>query len=260
MAYIGNLRQYHLSDILRLIGDGLRRGRLVVERSGLRAELYCENGYLTHVWRNGTMPPLVQQWMDADLLTFTKLSQLAQQIGIDPLQLPDAQLAQFVIETSLLTPEQITNWAMNDVIGLLGILFSWNDGDYRFEDGMVPPNGRLRVPLSIALVLNTLVQRSASWQVAQPTIVVDLDDVLDFADIEPTYPHPIQVTREQWRILTLVDGESTVAEIAAHVANEAKVFPLDQQRYAVELQRFQEQTQRIASELVSSGLAVQTIH
>lgn len=257
MSYIGNLRQYHLNDVLRLIGDGLRRGRLVVERGGLRAELYCENGFLMHVWRNGAMPSLAQQWIAANLLTASALTQIGAQLNADPQLIPDNQLAQTAVDLGMMSPEQVTSWAMSDAVMLLGILFSWSDGDYRFEEGMVPPAGRVRVPLPIPLVLNTLVQRTASWQVAHPTITVSPSNVLDFADIEPTYPQSIQLTHEQWRLMTLVDGESTVAQIAAHLTRESGQSPqLDQQRYEMELHRFEEDALRVASELVNEGIAV----
>lgn len=258
MTLSGNLRQYHPSDILRLIGDGLRRGRLVVERGGFRADLYCENGYLIHVWRNGSMPSLAQQWLSSGLLAAASLTSITAQTNVDPAALSDSQFVQLAVESGAVSSDQLAAWAMNDAVALLNVLFSWGDGDFLFEEGPVPPPGRLRVPLPIPLVLGTLMQRSASWQVVHPDVpAVALTDVLEFTDIAVDLPQPIQLTREQWQVLTLVDGQSSLMTIALELANRSGVqAEIDQQRYAVEVRRYEALVLRAASELVAKDIAV----
>jgi hypothetical protein len=257
VAYVGSLRQYYLGEILRILGDGLRRGRLVVERGGLRADLYCENGYIVSVWRSGPFPSLAQRWVASGLLFTEQLEQIARVTGYDPTEMPDAQLANLCLEQQIITIERLTEWAQQDVVDLLSILFSWRDGDYRFEEGLTAPPTRLRVPLTIPMVLNAVVQSGAHhWYEAPPPVSVSPGDVLDFADIRPDEPRQIQITREQWGLLTLVDGISTLEDITQQMMPPPDTSNFDPQRYAFDLQRKQESVLRIAGELIGEGIAV----
>ena len=272
MAYVGNLRQYSFGEVLRLIGDGMRRGRIVVERAGLRADLYCENGYLLHVWRSGMTTPLAQRWLNSRFINPAQLAQLGAVAGTDLAQLSDADCARLAVERMLITAERLMEWAMSDAVDLLAVLLAWPDGDYRFEDGFAAPANRLLVPLSIPTVLGMTMQRMGAMPTpvphsqpmpptnqAMPVIPFDvqLDNVLDFADLDPNDPVPVQLTRDQWRVLTLVDGESTLAAIAQNLATTApNALITDQQRYFVELRRNEELVVRVAAELVGEGIAV----
>lgn len=261
MANVGNLRQYQLGDILRLIGDGLRRGRLVVERGGLRADLYFENGYLLHVWRSGPVPPLAQRFVNTRLLTPSQVAQLGTLANMDPNTLADSQCVQLAIDNGLLTGDQVTEWVLQDAVDLLSVLFSWHDGDYRFEEGLTPPPNRLRVALPIPGVMGTTVQRNGPWQSAQPTVQVTLQDVLDFAEMDPNDPQPVQLTRDQWRLLTLVDGESPLTNLAERMAMATQGAPNDDpQRFYIEVRRAEELVVRVASELVGDGVTVVAAH
>ncbi len=256
MAYVGNLRQFPLSEVLRLIGDGLRRGRLVVERGGLRADLYCDNGYLLHVWRSGPVTPLAQRWLNSRFITPAQVAQVGALASIDPFNLSDADFVQFANERNVITLDQVQEWALSDAVDLLTVLLSWRDGDYRFEEGIAAPATRLRVPLPIPAVLGQTMQRISPVQASQAPIDVAIDDVLDFADLDANDPQPVQLTRDQWRVLTMVDGESTLATIAQNLVNASATPLADQQRYLLELRRNEEAVLRVAGELIADGLAV----
>lgn len=272
MAYVGNLRQYSLGEVLRLVGEGMRRGRLVVERAGLRADLYCEGGYLLHVWRSGPAIPLAQRWLNSRFINPAQFAQIGTLAGSDPAQLTDAECARLAVERGVVPSEKVSEWAMNDAVDLLVVLLAWPDGDYRFEDGFAAPTNRLVVALPMASVLSMTMQRMGQVPAPVPnsqpaglavapirpiTVTVRIDDILDFADLDPNDPQPVHLTRDQWRVLTLVDGESTLAAIAQHLATASPNAPLtDQQRYFIELRRNEEMVVRVGSELVTEGIAV----
>lgn len=257
LAYMGNLRQHHLAEVLRVIGDGQRRGRLVVERSGLRADIYCEGGSILHVWRSGPIPPLAQRWINGRLLTPQQVGAIGTQAGIDPGTMADAQFVQVAAGMGFVSQEMIAEWAMSDIVDLLSVLFSWRDGDYRFEEGLTPPPNRVRVPLPIPSVLSMTVQRVGPWQSTKSPITLEPEVVLDYAELDPNDPQPVQLSRDQWRILTLIDGESSLLSIAQRFAAASSTTQDgDPQRAQLELNRQMEMVLRVASELVSEGIAV----
>ena len=257
MSYVGNLRQYPLTEVLRLIGEGPRRGRLVVERGGLSAEIYCENGYILHVWRNGTAIPLAQMWLNTGFIGPMQMNQIATIIGRDPFTLSDMEFVQLAVERNVVTNDAVTEWAMNDAVALLSILLTWRDGDYRFEDGFAPPAHRLRWPLFIPSVLGLTMERVSQMPAPQVVANVTLEDILDFAELDPTDTHPVQVTRDQWHVLTHMDGESPLAAIARELAVTSQGGASgDPQRFNIEVRRSEELAIRIAGELIAEGLVL----
>jgi len=257
MGFAGNLRQYPLTEVLRLIGEGQQRGRLVVERGGLSAEIYCEVGYIWHVWRIGNVIPLAQMWLNVSFISPVQMTQIATIIGRDPFTLSDMEFAQVALDRGIVSSEAVTQWVMNDAVDLFSILMTWPDGDYRFEDGFAPAAQRLRWQLYIPQVLGLAMERVGQLPTPQPAVNITLDDVLDFADLDPTDPHPVQVTRDQWHVLTRVDGESPLRNIA-HALTLATIGGTagDPQRFAMELHRSEEIAQRIGGELIAEGLAL----
>jgi len=262
MSNAGNLRQYPLTEVLRIIANGQRNGRLVIERGGLRADLYVERGYLSHAWRSGPATPLLTRWLSARFFTPDQAAQLASLLQLDPRQLDDATLAKMAVDSGVVSLQQLTQWAMNDAVDLLMALLAWPDGDYRFEENMMPHPTRLRLPIPLIAIVSEAVQRFnlTSWQQAaqqERTVDVTLNDVLEFADIDKDDAHPVTITREQWAVLTLVDGESTVEQIAGSLVNYSDSSPqYGPQRYTIEFQRSCALALRVCNDLVASGIMV----
>ncbi len=257
MAFLGNLRHYRINDILRLIGDSSRRGRIVIERPGLQAMLYCESGQLIAVWRSGANPSLAQRWVNNNIISLAVLRQMGTALNLDLHQMPDQQFAKTAVDMQIVTYEQVEQWALFDATELIGYLMTWRDGDYRFEEGFMPPMGTLVVPILIARVLTTMAQRPMTWTASLPTIAVGLDAVLELIDIDLTTISLIRITREQWQIINYIDGLSSIMNIARILTQNTLIGnAVDQQRFEIELRRTQERVQRIASELLQQGLVL----
>ena len=235
MPLSGNLRQFALPDILRVIESGQRTGVLVLSRGKLRAAIYFSAGQWLLAERIGSSLLLAQQLARVGLIT---PEQFEAAIGIpfaEAGEVPDVQIVRTLIGAHLLNHDDLRTFAVDDAVNLLTIMLGWPDGDFFFEDGTPPPQGRLALPLPVGpLVAQALRYAQASGAVApangangandmsgmhsapsanamphqtpRPRAVVGLDAVLDFAEIEPEAGAAVQLTQDQWRFLTAVDG------------------------------------------------------
>jgi Domain of unknown function (DUF4388) len=258
MSYMGDLRQYSLGEILRIVGTGQRRGRLIVERGGSRAEIYCENGHILHVWRSGPAYPLATRWITSNIISQEHIVEIGLRTGTNPSTMNDATFAQTALDLGIITPSQVAEWAMQDAVDLLTILLAWRDGDVRFEEGLTPPPYRLRVPLPFATVVNRAIETmERAPLMPPPNDDINPGDILDFAEVDGTDPHPIRITREQWRILSHMDGASSLYNIATNMTQASGIDPnVDRQRYDLELGRNLQMVLRVASELVATQIVV----
>jgi hypothetical protein len=155
------------------------------------------------------------------------------------------QLVRALISSRTITQEQLRSWSVTDAVVLLTVVLSWPDGDFTFEDGVSIPPGRVALPLPVGPLAAQALQdarRGPPGGGIRDIVPVVPEAILDFVEIDPDGGGAIQVTRDQWRFLTAVDG----------------ISPL---RAIIRTLHAPEQTiMRLAGELVAQGLIMVVGH
>jgi hypothetical protein len=238
MPLAGNLRQFALPDVLRVIESGQRSGRLMLQRQDRRAAIYFSGGQWLLADRIGVPSMLAHQLAQARMVT---PDQFEATVGVPFAQageVPDMQVVRALISARVLTQEQLRQFAFNDAVALLTQIFAWPDGEFLFEDGVQLPQGRVWLPLPLGpLVADAM--RGVRGNVP-PREVVPLapETVIDFAPVDAGSSAAIQLSRDQWRLLTAVDGRMPLWAIVQKLkAPESTIL-------------------RLAAELVAAGTAV----
>ncbi|HEX8035626.1 MAG TPA: DUF4388 domain-containing protein, partial [Ktedonobacterales bacterium] len=239
MQLAGNLRQYALTDVLRVIESGQRTGMLLLSKGKLRAAIYFSGGQWLLAERLGSGLVLAQQLERVGLVS---RDQFEAALGVPFVQagsLTDVQVVRALIGAGLLTQEQLRTFAVDDAVALLTVVLGWPDGEFVFEEGIGLQQGRVALPLPVAPLV-TQAMRFARVNAPAPREVVPLapESVIAFAEVDPESRTSIQLTRDQWKLLTAVDGQLPLWAIVQRLqAPEATVL-------------------RLAAELVASGVAV----
>lgn len=239
MALSGNLRQVAFAEVLRGIEGGRRTGCLLIEWGTLRAGIYFADGQWLLTERHGDTAPLGHQLARAGILTPARFEMATGVPMSDAALVSDIQAVRMLISAQMLTQEQLRAWAASDAIALLAVVLSWPDGEFSFEDDAQLPSGRVAIPLAITPLL-TQALGDAHRGTPPPAIrPLPPEVVVDFAPIDPQSGAPVRLSREQWRVLTMVDGNMPLWAIA-----EA-------------LQAPDEIILRVAAELVAAGVVVE---
>ncbi|MEO7002969.1 MAG: DUF4388 domain-containing protein [Ktedonobacterales bacterium] len=235
MPLAGNLRQFALPDVLRVIESGQRTGRLFLERGPRQAAIYFSGGQWLLAERIGVTLTLAQQFARAGLIAPDQFEMATGASLASADVVPDVQAVRALINARVLTQEQLRAWLVDDAVTLLVVLLTWPDGDFLFEDGVMIPQDRVALPLPIGPLV-TQAQRQARNE-SHPHQVAPLapEAVVDFAEVDLAGPG-IQITRDQWKVLTAVDGHASLWDISQRVG-ERELMVL-----------------RIAGELASNGI------
>lgn len=262
MGIVGNLRHTSFGEVMRLIGNGQKRGRLIVERGADQAMLYCDRGYILQIWRLGQNKPLARIWVEQNIITVPQLQQILMISGVaDVSHLTDAQFVQKALESTIVSSEKVREWAMYNAVELVCTLLNLRDGDYRFEDNIMPDPSQLRAMLPIMIVLSRAAERIAATQVP-PSIDVPLSptDVLDFVDLEPDDNRLIELTTEQWHLLSRLDGVTTLKEMIDRITIDALApngeAGYDQRRYEVQRKENENRVVRLVKDLIVDGIVM----
>jgi Domain of unknown function (DUF4388) len=208
----GTFREYPLPDVLRFIEGGQRSGRLAVGRGAPLAHIYFSLGQWLTGERLGATVTLAQQLDRAEIIT---AAQVESALGI-PFEgtagMTDTQLMSALLTAGAVTQDQLSTFAFQDAVSILATMLQWTDGEFYFEEDVPVPTGLIAIPLSVGAILT----QASQFARPQPTGAAPLapEVIIDFAEVNPQSETPIQVTRDQWRLLTIVDGHTPLWMIA----------------------------------------------
>jgi Domain of unknown function (DUF4388) len=248
MSLAGNLRQYALVDLLRAIESEQRGGRLMLQRGERRAFIYFSGGQWLLVERVGSSLVLAHHLARVGLITPEQFESSLGVPFVEAGQIPDVQVVRALITSRQLSQEQLRAFAENDALDLLAHVLSWPDGDFAFEDGVALPPGRVALPLPVGQLIAQVQQVRGSTPPPRPTgpvaavAPISPQTVIDFAEVDPANGETIQLTRDQWRLLTAVDGQAPLVGIMQKLQAPEHVI------------------MRLASELLAAGTMVVVDH
>lgn len=239
MALAGTLRQMSLEDVLHLVDEERRAGLLLIKNGSLSAELHLDAGQILCVQRNGVGQTFSERLINAHLVTPQQLGYVRALYEEKPIT-TEVDLARALLQCNYLSSKDLRNWVADDAVELLVVLLSWDDGTFQFEEGLRPPPGRMVVPVPIAAVLDEALHHIAQrrHRVSAARVAVTLDLMLDFAEEVHPPTGEVQLTPDQWRLLTAIDGRTPLWALC-------KTLRLSQSGAL-----------RFASELLSAGVLV----
>ena len=238
MPLAGNLRQLALSDVLRVIESGQRSGVLVVTNGRLQANVYFSSGQWLAAERVGSSQVLAQQLVRAGLISTEDFEAVFGIMFVQAGAISDAQVIRGLIAARLLTQDQLRTFALNDATSLLTVMFGWTDGDFVFEEGIALPEGRIALPVAVGpLVAQALrLARPVGGSPAYEALQLTLDSIIDFAEVDLNSGTAVEITRDQWRLLTAVDGHIPLWSLAENLqAPEALILRLANDLHAASI-------------------------
>ncbi|HEU5369152.1 MAG TPA: DUF4388 domain-containing protein [Ktedonobacterales bacterium] len=239
MTLAGTLRQTNLEDVLRLIDEQRGAGLLVVKHGNLFAELYLKAGQVLCVQRSGVGQSFSERLVNARLVAPQQLGYVRALYQEKPIT-TEVDLARALLQCNYLTERELRDWVADDVVELLVVTLSWDDGEFEFVEHEAPLPGRMVIAVPISTVLDEALHHLAQrrQRASAARVAVTLDLVLSFAEDPQPANGKIQLTLDQWRFLTVINGRIPLWEVC-------KLLGLSQ---PVAL--------RLASELLSSGVLV----
>jgi hypothetical protein len=208
----GSFREYPLPDVLHFIEGGQRSGRLAVGRGSPQAHVYFSTGQWLAGERLGATVTLAQQ---LDRAGIAPAAEVESALGLPfeiTASMTDTQLVGALLNAGALMQDQLRAFAFQDAVAMLVTMLQWTDGEFYLDENIPVPAGVIAVPLSIGAILAQATQIAHPQPAAAAPLAPEV--VIDFAEINPQSDEPIQVTRDQWRLLTMVDGRLPLWAIA----------------------------------------------
>jgi hypothetical protein len=208
MALKGDLHDFSTTQLLNLISLARKTGTLTIEGSQV-AQMAFRDGKLVLANMGENSNSLAYVLEDAGILTH----QQGEVIRTKASGTSDKQLGHLLIKAGYVTQGDIIQSVRRHTLDVVFRLFTWVEGLFRFDANTIPPSDRITVPIDLESVIMEGSRRLKEWEVLQEELP-DLDVSLRFSDRPNSRLRNINLTVEEWRVVSFVSPKNSIRQIA----------------------------------------------
>lgn len=208
MALKGNLHDFSTTQLLNLISLARKTGTLTIEGSQI-AQMSFRDGKLVLANLGENSNSLAYVLEDAGILTH----QQGEVIRTKAKGTSDKQLGHLLINAGYVTQGDIIQSVRRHTLDVVFRLFTWVEGLFRFDANTIPPSDRITVPIDLESVIMEGSRRLKEWEVLQEELP-NLDVSLRFSDRPNSRLRNINLTVEEWRVVSFVSPRNSIRQIA----------------------------------------------
>ncbi|HEY4689466.1 MAG TPA: DUF4388 domain-containing protein [Anaerolineae bacterium] len=210
MALKGNLRDFSTTQLLNLINLARKTGQLVVESKNGSAHVFFKEGKLIYATYGGQDGRLASMLVRAGKLTDAQAAKINEQ----PEARNDRELGVLLVQAGHLTQNDIVASVKAYVLDVVYRLFGWSDGTFRFEPSQLPPGDRtIEVRVDLENVIMEGSRRIKEIERLKEELP-DLDMTLRFTDRPDARLRNINLSVEEWRVVSFINPKNTIRQIA----------------------------------------------
>jgi len=212
MALKGNLRDFTITQLLNLVNLAAKTGTLVIEGSGKVARIAFLDGKLAFAQigkEDASLPAILHR---NQKITRNQYNILRQRAG----EVSDKELGILLINAGYVSQEDILVSLQSYFIGVVQRLFAWVEGFFRFEQDVLPPDGKIPVRIDLENLIIEGSRQLREWEQLQEEIP-SLDMALKFTDRPGTNIHDINLSVQEWQVVSYVKPENSIQRIASTI-------------------------------------------
>ncbi|MFQ5610714.1 MAG: DUF4388 domain-containing protein [Anaerolineae bacterium] len=207
MALKGNLRDFSTTQILNLVNLARKTGALTIDSGGDTALLYFRDGKLIHASTKHEEGHLANMLMKAGKLSSEQVKAIHSQSG----NISDKDLGRDLIRASVVGQEDIVQSVKEFMLDIVYSLFTWEEGQFHFDQGVQPNGDRITIPLNLD---NVIMEGSRRIQLHE-RLIDELPDLTTIAlKITDKPLKDIKLTQDDWRVISHIHPRNTVMKIA----------------------------------------------
>jgi hypothetical protein len=206
MRLEGTLDAFSLPDIFQLLSYTKKTGALHLHRGDRHGVVHLRGGAVTGARSDVGRQELGRRLVGSGLVDDEALASAAEQIA----EQPGSGLARLLVEKAGLDPAHVAGLAAEQATDAVFDLLRWSDGDFSFVVDEPDPDD-LGASLPVDAVVEEGRRRLALWG----SLVESVPAPAAVLRLHPVPPADPTVSRDEWSLLSLVDGHRTVADLVA---------------------------------------------
>jgi hypothetical protein len=209
MALKGNLRDFTITQLLNLVNLAKKTGTLIVEGPGEVAQVSFREGKLAYALigqEDNSLASVLQRNNKISVPQYRILKERTSRMN-------DKELGLMLINAGYVTQTDILASLQGYFTGVVRRLFTWVEGFFRFETDVAPPSDRICVRVDLENLIIEGARQLREWEQLQEEIP-SLDMALKFMDRPGTNLRNINLSVEEWRVVSYVNPKNSMRQIA----------------------------------------------
>lgn len=209
MALKGNLRDFTITQLLNLVNLARKTGVLVIEGPGEAARIHFREGKLAFVTLSNEENSLAAILQRNNKISVSQYRILRERAA----RMTDKELGLLLINAGYVSQDDILASIQTYFINTVRRLFTWVEGFFRFEPDQLPPEDKITVRLDLENLIIEGSRQLREWEQLQEEIP-SLDMALKFTDRPGTNLKNVNLSVEEWRVVSYVNPKNSIRQIA----------------------------------------------
>jgi hypothetical protein len=208
MSLTGNLKTVSFPDILQLLSTGKKTGVLQISTATRQKEIAFKSGNIIHASSINSSEDLLGNL----LLKLGKISKSDLERAIILHKQTGRQLGTTLVDMNLFEKDEVIECLRIQIEEIVYNLFSWEEGEFKFNEGAEPKKVAFPVELNTVNVIMEGTRRIDEWVEIQKVLPPD-DVLLRIATITKSKRDEITLSMDEFKILPLINGDRTVTDL-----------------------------------------------
>lgn len=212
MALEGNLKDFSLADMFRLLASGRKSGTLYLERPDAQGKVCFKKGRVFFASSNWHRESLGRRLVKSGVISE---KQLRQALGLQKIQKKEKanrRLGQILVDEGYLDSKVLENFIQEQINDTLFDLFRWEDGQLRFEGDETCDDEDIGISVSVENIIMESSRRLELWGRIRQKIP-SLETTFIMASAPGDKSMEIHLKPREWMLLCYLHGGRTVNEL-----------------------------------------------
>lgn len=212
MALEGNLKDFSLPDMFRLLASGTKTGTLHVEGTGGEGVVCFKDGQVFYASSGGDREPMGKRLVRSGIITDKQLRQAMGLMKIQKKDKANRRLGQILVDEGYLEARVLEDSIREQISDALFDLLRWEDGDLRFESEETCDDVDLGLAAPVDAILGDAEKRLDLWKKIRGKIP-SMDTRFAMASGPGQKPIDIHLKPREWMLLCFLHGGRSVHEL-----------------------------------------------
>lgn len=214
VALEGNLKDFSLADMFRLLSSGGKTGTLYLVRPDAEGKVCFRKGRVYFASSNYNRQSLGKRLVEAGVISEKHLRQA---LGLQKIQKKEKaarRIGQILVVEGYLEAGALENFIQEQINDTLFDLFRWEEGDVRFEPDDTCDDEDIGISVSVENIIMETSRRLEMWnRIRQKIPSMDTRFVMAAAPGEKSIE--IHLKPREWMLMCYLHGGKSVTELSA---------------------------------------------
>jgi len=207
MSFQGNLASVSFPDILQLLTLSKKSGTLILNRGDIEKKVYLKNGSIIFAESSVQEDRFDNHLLGAGIVNLDDL-QKARKVQ----EVTGKDLASTLVYLSIADKDKIATLSRSYVENIVFSLFSWEEGEFIFEEGQLPDTDIIVSTLNTMNILMEGTRRIDEWTRIRNALPAE-NAIPQVSGDALAQMKEVKLSPSETMVLALVDGERCIAEM-----------------------------------------------